>query len=387
MSVNAVVFLGMVYPGGIIRHLALLGIELGKIEHEYDYYFASIMREPDRNAWALVHAALPKHLIMKVKTFDEVVKACDTLFTRYERVLIHCGGGWGQTRAFIPLRRKYGHRLVLVGTTHSYHLDSWIRVPMSVFQCILYLRYYDKIIFQCQYAVDMFWGSHLLFLKKKGIVIPLGCELFDTPSESIPPVIAGKEDLRDVLEDQQLFKFVYLAGFRPGKKHVWLVYAIAPILKKHPEVRVLFCGTGNETVIRQIQVVIKRLGLQKQILMTGQIPRVEIPWLLLHADCAVVPSRAETFGHNFLEPMFAGLPVLGTRVGIGRDLIHDGLTGYGFDLKNVQSLRCGAEQLLACRERVKEMGKRAKRIVEKDFTHAVVARQLNTLYHELLLNR
>ena len=384
MNANAVVFLGMVYPWGIIRHFALLGIELYKECNEMDYYFASIRREPDKGAWQLVKTAILANALIETDTFQQLVERIDSLFASYSNVLVHCGGGWGQTKSFLPLRKRYGKRLVLVGTTHSYRHDSAMRIPMSAFQSLLYLRYYDKIVFQCQYAADKFWGARLLFATGKGTIVPLGCEPFGTGSSEVPSGIASKDGFAAILQDKSLFKFVYLAGFRPGKMHSWLVQAIAPVLRQHPEARILFCGTGDKTVMASVRETIREEGLENQVVLPGQINRSDVPWLLAHCNCAVVPSRAETFGHNFLEPMFAGLPVLGTRVGIGRDIVKDGETGYGFSLHGYKDIRTKAEKLLANQSKTRRMGLAAKKFVERDFTHRSVAKQLARMYRDLL---
>ena len=384
MSANAVVFIGMVYPWGIIRHFALLGVELYKTKLGFDFFFASIERSPDNGAWNIVDASISTAAIIKKETFAEIVSACDDLFAKYDKVLVHCGGGWGQTKAFLPLRKKYGKRLVLVGTTHSYRHDSWMRIPMSAFQSLLYLAFYDKIVFQCQYAADKFWGARMLFARHKGCVIPLGCEPFESPDATPPVGIAAKPELCALLMDKALFKLVYLAGFRPGKKHVWLVESIAPVLRKHPEARLLFCGTGDESVIADVRTAIAMAKMENQIILTGQIQRQEVPWLLMHSNCAVVPSRAETFGHNFLEPMFAGLPVVGTPVGIGRDIIINGETGRKFSLSSRSSLQAAVESVVSDPAMARQMGEKAQQMVLSRFKHSDVAKELVSLYSGLL---
>jgi glycosyltransferase involved in cell wall biosynthesis len=240
------------------------------------------------------------------------------------------------------------------------------------------------IVFQCQYAADRFVGGNHLIKIGKGIVIPLGCETFDVQDINPPVGIAANNKLLMTLCNDSLFKFVYLAGFRPGKMHVWLIHAMAPVLKAHPEAHVLFCGTGEKSVFNAIVAAIRAEKLDGQISLPGLVARHEVPWLLSHCQCAVVPSRAETFGHNFLEPMFAGLPVLGTRVGIGRDIIKDGETGYGFDLSVPLSVQVAAENLLSNRDGTKKMGMRARQMVENDFTHASVALRLARMYDNVL---
>lgn len=386
---DAVVFIGMVYPWGGIRHFALLGCELYKARSSsVDFYYAAITREADKGCWQLVRGVVSEDYIIEEPNFALLVDHIVGLLKDYHHLIVHTGGGWGQTKYFIKalrhLHKNERCRIHLIATTHSYRHDSALRVPMSAFQWVLYHLYYDKVVFQCQYAADRFVGGKSLLRDGKGVVVPLGCEPFGELASEVPAGIAPKKTLLALLQSDRLFKFVYLAGFRPGKMHGWLVRALAPVLKRHPAVRVLFCGTGDQSVIDDTVAVIRSEGLSDQILLAGQIARNEVPWLLAHCDCAVVPSRAETFGHNFLEPMFAGLPVLGTRVGIGRDIIKDGETGYVFELGGPFSLRTAAEKLLSDVSAVRKMGKRAKALVENDFTHAAVSRQLVKVYSDIL---
>lgn len=386
---KAAVFIGQAFGTGIYRHLAFLGVELYKAcPSDVEFYFASVEREANPGAWGIVRDVLPEKNILSEQTFEGIASRCVDLARSHEKVLIHAGGGWGQTKCFVRARKLIGNalarRIIFVGTTHSYRNDSFLRIPMSLFQHALYRLYYRMIVFQCKDAANRFMGGNHLIRIGRGTVIPLGCEPFGAPSVEPPSGICGNARLLDVLRDESLFKFVYLAGFRSGKMHVWLVRALAPVLKQHPEVRVLFCGKGAQEVIDATVAAIREEQLDEQILLPGQIAREEVPWLLMHCNCAVVPSRSETFGHNFLEPMFAGLPVLGTRVGIGRDIIKDGETGYAFDLEQPKSVQDVAEKVLADRAEARAMGQHAKAFVETRFTHEAVAHQLVDLYANLL---
>lgn len=386
---KAAVFIGQAFGTGIYRHLAFLGVELHKAcPSDIEFYFASVEREANPGAWGIVRGVLSELSILCEQSFEGLVARCVELAYSYEKVLIHTGGGWAQTKHFVRAQKrmdkKLQARLIFIGTTHSYRNDSFFRIPMSAFQYVLYRLYYKMIVFQCKYAADHFIGGNQLIRSGRGTVIPLGCEPFGVPNVGPPSGIGGNTNLSEVLQDAGLFKFVYLAGFRPGKMHVWLVKAWAPVLRRHPEARVLFCGKGAQEVIDATVAAIREERLDEQILLPGQIAREEVPWLLTHCNCAVVPSRSETFGHNFLEPMFAGLPVLGTRVGIGCDIIKDGETGYAFDLKHPTSVQDVAEKILADKTAVRAMGQRAKSFVETRFTHEAVAHQLVDLYTKML---
>ena len=386
---SAIVFIGMTYPNGAIRHFALLGCELYKVCNvDFDFYFASIAREPDPGSWDIVQKEIPHDNLIKAETFEELVNRCVELAKRYEHVVIHTGGGWGQTKHFVKAQKNMGKmlatRIMLVATTHSYRNDSILRIPMSTFQYVLYRLYYRKVVFQCKYAAERFVGGNDLIRRGQGVVIPLGCEPFDDVPTQMPEGIREDPVLGRILNDTSLFKFVYLAAFRPGKMHVWLVHAIAPVLKQYPKALLLLCGGGAEKVRSSVIKAIASESLEGQVLLTGQIARDEVPWLLSSADCAIVPSRSETFGHNFLEPMFAGLPVLGTPVGIGRDIIRDGETGYIFDLVNVGRFREKVIKLLRDQELASKLGANARRLVCKAFTHSEVARKLLCTYRSIV---
>lgn len=389
MKSKAIVFVAMSYPTGGVRHFGLLGLELYRRNRDAnDFYVASIGLEQDAGFWQMLRAEIPEERLLVEWDTGGLFERIVNLTRDYEKVLVHAGGGWAQTKFFLRARRKLdrklARRIVLVGTTHSYKHDMPLRIPMSMFQCALYLLFYRMIVFQCRYARDRFWGGNLLTWLGKGTVIPLGCEEFPAVGEDVPTGIR-ELGLEAVARDRSLFKIVYLALIRPGKMHVWLVEAAAPFLRRHPEARLILCGKEfSQEVAAQLRGEVGKLGLGGQVIIPGQVPRNEVPWLLQHMNCAVVPSRAETFGHNFLEPMFAGLPVVGTRVGVGRDIIREGETGRFIDLGDKAGVADALEGMIADPAKTARMGANAKALVEKAYLHAHVAQQLTALYGRLL---
>ena len=388
---NAAVFIGMTYPWGVIRHFALLGVELCKNSTEnIDIYYASIYRDADRGAWGIVNSALPESRIIRSVTFAEVLDRISSLCLKYEKVLIHCGGGWGQMIELIKLRRRVGkgvwRKIRIVVTTHSFNNGTWKRIPTCFVQFFLYLFFADLVIFPCEWIKKRFTAATLLNFLGKTSVVPLGCEGFsiETIKRDVPTSIQATS-MKDLFrKEADIFKLIYLAAFRKGKMHEWLVSAIAPVLLRNKKVYLLLCGVGDREIIQSVKNTVERLGLKDQIILPGQIPREDVPWLLSHCDCAIVPSRSETFGHCFLEPMFAGIPVLGTQVGVGKDVILDNQTGHSFSLSKNSSLVDAVEWMIKNRHILKQMGASAKKLVEEKYTHTTVASQLIRLYAKVL---
>ena len=387
MRRSAVVFIGMTYPHGITRHFAFLGIEINKClqsDCDTDCYYASTDGETGQDAWPMVERDFTPEFIIKTGTFSDLTTRIEALLCKYDCVLVHSGGGKGQVEHFKHLKKKFGKRFQHVVTTHSYrHDSSLLRVPMSMFQYFLYSKYADMVVFQCPYAVRRFVGGERLLARGKGCVIPLGCEEFQTLSSGAPVVFTGKPWLSDFM-DAATIKFVYLAGFRPGKKHLWLVNAVAPLLKDNPKVRVFFCGRLGGEVAIKVQKRIMDLGLEGQIICTDQVPRADVPWVLQHSNVALVPSAAETFGHNYIEPMFAGLPVLGTRTGAGEYAVQDYRTGLGFSLSDVRSFRLAFNYFLGHPDESRMMGSYAMELAKKEFSQSSVAEGLVRMYKHLI---
>jgi glycosyltransferase involved in cell wall biosynthesis len=384
---NAVIFFAHCFPSGLVYHLVLLGIELERVFQENeqtDFFVCSHSKEQYEGSWAFLRSKVPEAKLFSINNYNsDVCETIISLLKKYDRVLIHFGGGHNQLKPFVKLRRQYPTRLVFIATTHSFRLDSWKRIPVSLTQYLLYRRFVDHIVFQSPFTARKFVGGSWLLSHNRASIIPLGVEPFpneiNTTSLDQP---LSKPDIREVLTDPTLFKFVYLAQFRSGKKHQWLVNALAPILRENKDVRVLFLGKGS--TYPAVKNLIDRLSLDEQIVCPGSVQRKNIPWVLVQCQAAIVASRSETFGHCYLEPGMAGIPIIGTRVGVGEFLIQDMQTGIGFSLRDVARFRSAVSYFITHPDDAKKMGACLKSMVENLFTHASIAKAHARLYSELL---
>ncbi len=386
---NAVVFIGCGFPIGGVLFLAHMGVAIAEQSKRLnaDVYFAAIDQEGQAGFWEVTRKGISSARIIHATSFDSLSEKIVALAHAYAKVLVHTAGGWGQTLRIVKakkhLQRAIRYRVTLIGTTHSYRHDSCLRIPVSAIQNVMYRLYYRMVVFQCDYAAERFLGGKRLIREGRATVIPLGCEAFTEECLKTPQGRLS-DDLRALLADNALFKFVYLAAFRPCKNHKWLIWALAPVLKSHPRCRLLLCGGGAASVVNRMKEFAQRLGVAHQVIFAGRVDRLSIPYVLANSDCAVVPTKAETFGHNFLEPMFAGIPVLGTSVGVGREIVRDGETGFRISLKDPQSFRRVALTVMDDEELCSQMGRRARDVVANQYSHEAVAKRHVALYHELL---
>ncbi|HSM28540.1 MAG TPA: glycosyltransferase family 4 protein [Thioalkalivibrio sp.] len=82
------------------------------------------------------------------------------------------------------------------------------------------------------------------------------------------------------------------------------------------------CAAIAGPVPRNAPRLLRRLGLEEQVLLLGPLARPEIHALAHQADCCVVSSDHETFGLPAVEAMAAGTPVVTTRCGGPEDLVR-----------------------------------------------------------------
>ena len=383
---TAVLFFAHSYPTGLVYHLAHLACALVETHKYglYEIYVCSEAQEQYAGAWTMLRANVdPRHVIAFENYHDDITTKVEKLLGCHDRLLIHFGGGIHQLKPLIPIREKYAGRVKLLATTHAFKMGTWKRFPASLLQFACYQKHVDHVVFQTPYTARNFFGGNWLLRHGGASIIPLGVEPFTQDElQNVPNEPLGEPDLRSLLPDQTFFNVVYLATFKPGKGHLWLVKALAPLLRQNPRIRIVMPGDG--ALLNKTRRRVSQLQLGKQVVCPGRMQRRHIPWILAQHQLALVASRGETFGHCFLEPAFAGLPVLGTRVGVGEYLIQDMQTGMGFQYGDAKGLQSGVQFFVNHLDEARAMGMEFKQRVGHSFSHVEIARAHHRLYVRLL---
>ena len=130
------------------------------------------------------------------------------------------------------------------------------------------------------------------------------------------------------------FVMVYLAEYTANKNHEMLVRAAAPIMRKKPNVKLLFLGQGP--LMDATRTLAKELGVEKQVVMPGYI-RDNYAALVQSCNLCVSASKREGLGLGVLEAILCGLPILIADNRGHRDIV-DGKKKYLFALDDVNML-------------------------------------------------
>jgi glycosyltransferase involved in cell wall biosynthesis len=118
------------------------------------------------------------------------------------------------------------------------------------------------------------------------------------------------------------------------KKLDAIVEAVARLRERGRPVRLALVGEGPERPL--LESLVTSHGLRDHVLLPGYVPRVER--YLACLDAYVLASTTEGMPMTILEAMFAGVPIVSTRVGAVPEVLQDGRGGLLLDRPDAERL-------------------------------------------------
>jgi len=134
----------------------------------------------------------------------------------------------------------------------------------------------------------------------------------------------------------------------------------------------------------RIEKIVGELGLRDITTFPGRLGDDTLPSYYAAADVCVVPSHYEPFGLVAIEAMASQTPVVASDVGGLQYTVVPEETGLLAPPKDDTAFAVAIDRILANPEWAKELGKKARVRVEKQFSWDGVASQLGELYTHLL---
>ncbi|MCB8979998.1 MAG: glycosyltransferase family 4 protein [Ardenticatenaceae bacterium] len=159
-----------------------------------------------------------------------------------------------------------------------------------------------------------------------------------------------------------------------------LITAVAPVIQKHPHVRLVILGEGEERA--GLEALAEELGVAERVNLIGTIPFDEVPNYLKAADIFCFASVTETQGLVTLEAMATGLPVVAVDATGTRDAVHDGQEGL-LTPNEPEPLTAALEKMIEDAEMRQKMAETA---VHKayEFDIQKLAKRLVQVYEEAI---
>jgi len=133
--------------------------------------------------------------------------------------------------------------------------------------------------------------------------------------------------------------------------------------------------------IKELKELTEKLNLNSKVTFTGRKSQEELKTLYEMADLFVYPSEFENFGQPLIEAGAHGLPIIATPVGIARDIVIEGETGYltSSDPKAISD----RIHLLRDDKLRKQMGIQIKSLIKEKFDWGNIMSQYISLYNSL----
>jgi glycosyltransferase involved in cell wall biosynthesis len=131
--------------------------------------------------------------------------------------------------------------------------------------------------------------------------------------------------------------------------------------------------------------IIKKLGLEKEVIITGMIPHEDVPSYLRLIDIFVLPSISEGCSNALLEAMWCKKAIVGSNVGGISDIIHHNHNGLLFESRTWQSLFHALKRLAHDQQLRKRLAENAYATSQSFTSEAETLEWLN-LYSKVLRN-
>jgi glycosyltransferase involved in cell wall biosynthesis len=175
---------------------------------------------------------------------------------------------------------------------------------------------------------------------------------------------------------------VYVGRMLAKKGIHILIKAMPEVLQEFPDARFLFVGGGNIHLYRE---TIRRIGIpKKNFSFLGHIGYFERPKILRSATVFVNPSIFENCSLSILEAMSCGGAVVASEVGGNLEIIHQGRNGQLIPVFDEKKLAKSIISLLEDENLNREIGKEARKTVERSFSSEKCAEETYKVYKQML---
>jgi len=302
-----VLFFGSSKGIGLTYHLAVASKYFSKLEG-IDFTLISGSREQFPGLFTTVKENGVKHIVIEgideKENFFKRIREFLNIVKRERYNVIHCQTNTHLLYAIIA-KFFYGSRVVYSVNAYNHGSSKFVIFITSLAMSFVFHLCKINVI-----TLSTNTRKHFEKYLVKSTFIPLGFE---------PQIKERKYDFTN-------FNIIYVAKFHPHKKQDLLISVLKEILLKYDDIYLILPGDGEN--LQVCKELAKKCGISDKIIFPGWIGRKQLYDLYLKSHLAIVISKAETFGHTIVEPMFFGLPVISTPVGIANDIIKNGVNGF-----------------------------------------------------------
>jgi len=218
------------------------------------------------------------------------------------------------------------------------------------------------------------------------------------PPEKIEIVMGGVGnhwfELEKLPTDPERPILLTVARLDEHKGHDRVIEALPAILKRHPRLRYVLVGPGQQDWPRLKQLA-QKCGVEAQVEYWGAVPEAELHRAYQEATLFTMASRAvpgrmdlvEGFGLTFLEAAALGLPSVADNSGGVPDAVEHGVSGLLVDPTSPSEIAEAILKFLDDDDYRLRLGAQARERALREFTWPHLAGQMLTAYERSLKER
>lgn len=189
----------------------------------------------------------------------------------------------------------------------------------------------------------------------------------------------------DVETEKVPYQICYIGRLIFYKNIETVIKAFKKVIETIPLAKFIIAGKGPYE--KNLQELVEKLNLGKNIIFSGRISHKEKLELLAGSQVMVQPSLVEGFGITVIEAHACGTPVLVSQVMPLPELVKNRQNGATIAPFNETLWADKILEYLANPEECSKQGKRGRKMVEDDYTIKVVVDRFEKLYGDLIDNK
>lgn len=179
---------------------------------------------------------------------------------------------------------------------------------------------------------------------------------------------------------------IWVAFLRKVKDPMILLRAFSNIVKKYPEARLCYVGSGEmeEHLKRAVE---EDKSIQGKVTIKGFIPKDDIPPYLNSADIYVLASQIEPFAVAPMEAMACGTVPILTTLPCFKIMTDNGRYGLLFEPGDQKGLEEQIEKLIKDKPLLERLSRKVAKRASDHFTWKASAEKLVNLYNKVLSDK
>ncbi|MGR0120904.1 N-acetyl-alpha-D-glucosaminyl L-malate synthase BshA [Bacillus halotolerans] len=187
---------------------------------------------------------------------------------------------------------------------------------------------------------------------------------------------AAIKEKHGILPDEKVV--IHVSNFRKVKRVQDVIQVFRNIAGK-TKAKLLLVGDGPEKSVAC--ELVRKYGLEKQVLMLGNQDRVEELYSI--SDLKLLLSEKESFGLVLLEAMACGVPCIGTNIGGIPEVIKNNVSGFLVDVGDVEAASAKAVRILEDEQLSKRFTEAAMGMLNNEFSSQKIVSQYEQIYADL----